>query len=351
MTDVVATAAEAAAQARPPLIVLEPLTAFLDAHRLGSGPLRAAPLGDGHSNVTYAIARDDVELVVRRPPRPPLPPSAHDVVREARLLSALAPAGVRVPRVLAVCEDASVLGMPFYVMERLHGDVVGPSLPDAFARPDVRRRMGEQLVDALAELHAVDVDGAGLAGFGRPAGYLERQLRRFGEIWAARRTRQLPDMDRVQAWLVAHVPRSVDRTVVHGDYRIGNVMYARGGKLLAVLDWEMATLGDPLADVGYLCATWAEPGDEDHPLLELSAATREPGFPTRDDVRARYARTTGRDLGELRWYETLALWKAAVFLESSYRRWCEGTTDDAFFGRLDEGVPRLARAALACAGG
>nr|WP_246344530.1 phosphotransferase family protein [Conexibacter arvalis] len=328
------------------MLVLEPLAAFLDAHRIGSGPIDARPIGDGHSNVTYGLRRGDAHVVLRRPPRPPLPPSAHDVVREARLQRALA-GHARVPEILAICDDESILGVPFYVMGHVAGAVAGPTLPPALDAPGQRGRFGAELVDALAELHAVDVETAGLGGFGRGAGYLARQLRRFRGLWAQYATRDLPDLDRTARWLEEHLPDSGPATLVHGDYRLGNVVFERSDelRLAAILDWELATLGDPLADLGYLTATWAEPGDDETPMLALSAATRLPGFSSRDDLRERYARRTGRDLERLAWHETLATWKAAIFLECSYSRYLAGSTDDPYFGTLAEGVPQLARAA------
>jgi aminoglycoside phosphotransferase (APT) family kinase protein len=345
--DVVVTATQAAAARRPPLIVLEPLQRFLDAHGIGSGPVEASAIGDGHSNVTYELRRAEARVVLRRPPRPPIPPSAHDVLREARLLRALRPAGVRVPEVLAVCDDASVIGMPFFVMEHLDGHVLGSDLPLAFDHVDGRLRLGCELVDALVELHAVDPRTPALQGFGRPEGYLERQLRRFSSLWESQATRDVPEVATVERWLAAHRPQTSALAVVHGDYRLGNVMFARDRpRLRAILDWEMATLGDPLADVGYLCATWAEPDDGDDPMRALSAVTRRPGFMTPDELRERYARVSGRDVEDLRFYEVLALWKAAVFLESSFRRFRDGTTNDPYFASLEQGVPQLAREAL-----
>ncbi|MCZ4492498.1 MAG: aminoglycoside phosphotransferase [Conexibacter sp.] len=344
--DVVVSWAEASAQSRAPLVVLDPLREFLDRSGIGSGELVARPIGDGHSNVTFELLRDDVHVVLRRPPRPPFAPSAHDVLREARLLLGLAPAGVRVPRVLATCDDEAVVGAPFYVMEHVDGAILGAvgDAPPEDVRPDV----GAELVDALIQLHAVDVRAPALQGFGRPTGYLERQLRRFASVWETQRTRPLEDVDRVGAWLTDHLPGASATAVVHGDYRLGNVMLSRSGpcRLLAILDWEMATVGDPLADVGYLCATWAQPGDAENPMLALSAVTRLAGFATPDDLRERYATATGRDVDDLRFYEVLALWKSAIFLESSFRRFREGTTDDPYFAALEAGVPRLARAAL-----
>jgi aminoglycoside phosphotransferase (APT) family kinase protein len=346
--DVVATRAEAMRQARPPLIVLEPLTTFLDTAGLGHGPLVAEGLGDGHSNVTYKLQRGDARMVLRRPPRPPFPASAHDMLREARLLLGLGRAGVRVPAVLAVCEDEQVIGMPFYVMEYLDGVVSSHSVSSPLSSPKARERAGLELVDALAELHALDLDESGLGAVGPRHGYLARQLRRFAAVWNGQRTRDVPELDEVTIWLNRHLPKSSLTSVVHGDYRLGNIMFSAGRevRLQAILDWEMSTLGDPLADLGYLCATWAEPEDTDNPMLALSAATRTPGFPTRHGLRERYARMTGRDLDGLGWYEVLALWKCAIFLEASYRRFLDGTTGDPYFAQLKDGVPQLARAAL-----
>jgi aminoglycoside phosphotransferase (APT) family kinase protein len=349
VSDVVRDEREAAAAERPPLLVLAPLERYLDAEGIGTGagPLAVRPIGDGHSNVTYLLERGGVRVVLRRPPRPPLPPSAHDVVREARLLSALRPAGVRVPAVLAICEGAGVIGMPFFVMEHVDGDVLGERMPERLDTVAGRADVAEELVDALAELHAVAPRDAGLGDGQRAAGYLERQVRRFGALWASRRTRDVPEVERVGRWLADHLPQAGGVAVVHGDYRLGNVMFDRERpRLRAVLDWEMATLGDPLADVGYLCATWAQPGDAENPMNLLSAVTRRPGFPSPDRLRERYGSVSGRSVEDLRFYEVLAVWKAAVFLESSYRRYREGTTDDPYFARLEQGVPQLAREAL-----
>jgi aminoglycoside phosphotransferase (APT) family kinase protein len=351
MTAIVDTPEEAAALDLPPLLVRRPLEAFLDAHGLGSGPLEAEPVGEGHSNVTYLIRRAGGTWVLRRPPRPPLPPSAHDVLREARLLTAVRDTAARVPEVLATCDDEAVIGAPFYVMERVEGHVMTSDVPPALA--DDTRRIGEELIDALVEVHAVDWRACGLEGYGKPTGYLDRQLRRFGGLWEHNRTRELPVLDNVTAWLAEHRPESPDATIVHGDYRLGNTMFApeAPARLVAIFDWELATIGDPLADVGYLVATWSQHDDPDDPLRGLSAATRRPGFPTREQLIARYEERAGRSMSDVRWYMTLALWKSAVFLEGSYKRRLAGTTDDAFFDRLETGVPAMAERAWAIATG
>jgi aminoglycoside phosphotransferase (APT) family kinase protein len=350
--DIVETHAEVPADARPPLLVLEPLRRFLDEHDLGAGEVRAQPIGDGHSNVTYLIERDSgPQLVLRRPPRPPLPPSAHDVLREARLLRALEHTPARVPRVLAVCDREELIGCPFYVMERVLGEVIVSHTPAALDTPEQRRRIGEQLIDALVEIHAVDWEAAGLEGFGKPTGYLERQLRRFGGLWELNKTRDIPAVERVGAWLAEHLPRQAPptaATIVHGDYRLGNTMFAESSpaRLVAVLDWEMATIGDPLADVGYMCMFWSEASDPKGGLREhLGQVTRAEGYPTRAELIARYEEGSKRSMTDLRWYVTLALWKSVVFMEGNYKRAVAGTTDDPYLKQFGDGVLELARQA------
>jgi len=346
--DIVNTPVEARGNQRPPLLVLEPLSEFLDGHGLGAGEIEASPIGEGHSNVTYLIRRGQDEYVLRRPPRPPLPPSAHDVLREARLLRALRDTPARVPVVLAVCEDPATIGSPFYVMERIVGDVMVASIPAALDVPAQRRLIAEELIEALAEIHAVDWRAVGLEGFGKPTGYLERQLRRFGGLWELNRTREIAAVERVGGWLADNLPRSGPATIVHGDYRLGNTIFAPGlpARLAAVLDWEMATIGDPLADVGYLCMMWSEEGDPEGGLRQaLGAITRREGFPTRAELIQQYERRTGRSMSDLRWYMTLALWKSIVFMEGNYKRAVAGSTDDPYLKTFGDGVLELARQA------
>jgi aminoglycoside phosphotransferase (APT) family kinase protein len=349
--DIVRTHAEGAANEREPLLVLAPLVEFLDANGLGSGEVAVEPLGEGHSNVTYLVRRDGAEVVLRRPPRGPLPPSAHDVLREARVLAALA-GRARVPPVLAVCEDPAVIGAPFYVMRKVEGHVVTRTIPSALDRPDDRRRMGEELVDALVEVHAVDWRAAGLEGFGKPTGYLERQVRRFLGLWEHNRTRAIPAVESVGEWLRSHMPESGPATVVHGDYRLGNTMMAPDApaRMVAIFDWEMATIGDPLADVGYMCTLWVDRNDPPN-LFELSKVTREEGFPLREELIARYEDRSGRSMTDIRWYRTLALWKSIVFMEGNYKRAMEGRTDDPYLKGFGDGVVQLAKRAEALARG
>jgi aminoglycoside phosphotransferase (APT) family kinase protein len=342
---IVDTPEQAAALDQPPLLVRRPLEAFLDAHGLGSGELTGEPIGEGHSNVTYLIRRDGGEWVLRRPPRPPLPPSAHNVLREAFLLRALEGTAVRVPKVLASCQDDGVIGAPFYVMEHVAGHVLTTGLPDAFAGPQI----ATELIDALVEIHAVDWRARGLEGYGKPTGYLERQLRRFGGLWEHNKTREVQAVDQVTAWLAEHLPESGPATIVHGDYRLGNVMFAPAApaRLVAIFDWELATIGDPLADLGYLLTTWVQAGDPEGVITSLGLVTRRPGFPTREELTARYEERSGRSMSDVRWYSALAQWKSAIFLEGSYKRRLAGTTDDPFFDTLKDGVPEIAERAWA----
>jgi aminoglycoside phosphotransferase (APT) family kinase protein len=347
--DIVRTREDAAGNEREPLLVVEPLLAFLDEHGIGSGDVELSPIGEGHSNVTYAAARGDARFVVRRPPRGPLPPSAHDVLREARVIRPLA-GGARVPSVLAVCDDPEVIGAPFYVMEHVEGHVVTSEIPAALDSPEDRRRMGEELVDALVEIHAVDWQACGLEGFGKPTGYLERQVRRFLGLWEHNRTREIPAVETVGAWLRDNLPNPsppTPATIVHGDYRLGNVMFELGApaRLNAIFDWEMATIGDPLADLGYLCTLWVDREDPPLGMFELSAVTRQEGFPRRDDLVARYEERSGRSMTDIRWYQTLALWKSIVFMEGNYKRAVTGTTDDPFLKSFGDGVVQLAERA------
>jgi aminoglycoside phosphotransferase (APT) family kinase protein len=343
--DVVRTHADAARHSREPLLVLEPLLDFLSAHELAAPEaLDASPIGDGHSNVTFSLSTG---VVLRRPPRGPLPPSAHDVLREARLLRALEPTPVRAPRVLAVCEDPGVIGAPFYVMEQLEGVVITDTIPPALDDSEQRGRIADELIDALVELHAVDWTSVGLEGFGKPTGYLERQLRRFTGLWEHNRTREIPEVERVGDWLRSNLPESPPATIVHGDYRLGNTMLAAQApaRLIAIFDWEMATIGDPLADLGYLMIHWLEAGDQTAARFNLQSVTALPGFPTRAELISKYEQRSGRSMQALNWYVTLALWKAIVFMEGNYKRAMAGSTDDPYLKSFGEGVLELARRA------
>jgi aminoglycoside phosphotransferase (APT) family kinase protein len=343
--DVVRTHAEGEANQREPLLVLDPLISFLqDSGLQAPHDLNATPIGDGHSNVTFSLSTG---VVLRRPPRGPLPPSAHDVLREARLLRALEDTPVRTPRVLAVCDDESVIGAPFYVMEQVEGEVITMSLPAPLDTPTERARIADELIDSLVELHATDWTQVGLEGFGKPTGYLERQLRRFTGLWEHNRTRELEQVEQVGEWLADNLPGSPPATIVHGDYRLGNTIFAGAApaRLVAILDWEMATIGDPLADLGYMMIHWTQAGDRTG-RFNLQSVTTLPGFPTRQQLITRYEERSGRSMQALNWYVTLALWKGIVFMEGNYKRAVSGSTDDPYLKAFGEGVVELAERAL-----
>jgi aminoglycoside phosphotransferase (APT) family kinase protein len=348
--DIVETAADSEGDEKPPLLVLDRVRAFLDEHGLGAGAIRAQRIGEGGgSNFTFLLQRESSWFVLRRPPRPPLPPSAHDVVREARLQLAMREAGfARLPTIVAVCEDESLLGVPFYVMQYLDGFVPTDELPPGLEDEPSRRTLGNDLVDALVEIHAADVTTPGLAVFARPGSYNERQVRRFAQLWDVNKTRELPRVPEVGAWLADNVPDPSPATVVHGDFRLGNTMVARDDptRILAVLDWEMGAIGDPRADVGYLLATYSEPGGPPNPL-GTSPVTALAGFPSRAELVDRYVARSGRDVEPLPWFEALALWKAAVFCEAIYGRYVRGElgAEDTRAARFEDGVPYLAEAA------
>jgi aminoglycoside phosphotransferase (APT) family kinase protein len=349
--EIVETHEEAAQLDLPPLLIRKPLEEYFDRQELGEGPIRAERIGEGHSNVTFLIERGDERFVLRRPPRPPIPPSANDVLREARLLIPLQDADVRTPEVLAACDDDSVLGAPFYVMPFMEGDVITTDVPEALDTPAERRRISEELIDALAEMHAVDWRATELSRYAERAdGYLDRQLKRFFGLWEYNKTRELPVVQEIGDWLAANKPESPAATIVHGDYRLGNTMFAHGApaRLIAIFDWEMATVGDPLADLGYMTATWSEPNESERKetTFDRLTTTHAEGFMQRDELVARYEERTGRSMSDLRWYQALALWKAAVFMEGNYKRSLAGASDDPYLKLFDVGVPQLAEAAL-----
>lgn len=347
-SEIVDTAAQAAEMSMPPLFVVEEVRRFLDGHALGRGALEVRRIGEGQSNVTFRVLREGADLVLRRGPRPPLPKSTHDMLREARVQQALATQGFPVPRIRAVCEDEGLLGVPFYVMEHIEGDVITDELPLRFVEADAdRRRLSSSLVETLVQLHDIDVGDPSVSALGRPEGYLERQVRRFAGLWPVNTRREIPLVEELSRWLWDNLPPTQRHAVIHGDYRMGNVMYApsetpsEAGEVLAVLDWEMATLGDPLADLGYLTATYAQPG-ESSTVLELTSVTRMEGFHSRAELVEAYAQNSDLQLDALPWYQTMALWKAAIFCEAMYTRWLNGERPgDTFAEQLEEGVPQL----------
>jgi aminoglycoside phosphotransferase (APT) family kinase protein len=288
-----------------------------------------ALISGGKSNLTYRVACDAGEVVLRRPPLGHILPTAHDMVREHRVLGALEGTAVPVPRVLHLGGADSALGAPFYVMERVVGHVCRNALPAGYAdTPDRRAAIGEALVDVLADLHTVDPAGVGLAEFGRPAGFMERQLRRWSKQWEASKTHESPTLDALRDELVRTLPAQRAEAIVHGDYRLDNTVLhpTAPGRVVAVLDWEMSTLGDPLTDLGALLAFWSEEADD----AVLAAArivapvTAAAGFPTRSQVIERYAARTGFDVADADWYQAFAFFKLAVVCQGIAARAAAG---------------------------
>ncbi len=310
-------------------------------------PLEFERIAGGLSNLTYRVSdRAAGRWALRRPPLGKRLGSAHDMAREHRVVSALAPTAVPVPPVVGLCEDESVTGAPFYVMEFVAGPVLR-GLAEAETFPDEadRRAIGERVADTLAAIHAVDPDAVGLGDLGRKEDYVARQLRRWQGQWEKSKTRELPAVDRVHERLAARIPAQGPATLVHGDYRLDNMILTPGGEVAAVVDWELCTLGDPLADVGTLMAYWPDRGEETIALGQ--PANLAPGFPTRDELAARYAERSGRDISELDFFLALGYWKLAIILEGVYARYAAGAYGEphpgieAFAGMVE----RLAEAA------
>jgi len=313
-------------------------------------PLDILQFPGGHANLTYLLRYGDREYVLRRPPLGPVAPRSHDMVREYRALAALGPYYAPAPRVYALCEDPAVIGAPFFVMERRRGIVVRRTMPDEIADdPAVRRRIGEAAVDALADLHAVPVAGTPVAALGKPAGFVARQIAGWSERWQRAKTEELPAMEDLAAWLAARIPPALEATVVHNDFKLDNMMLDRHdpGRVVAVLDWDMTTLGDPRIDLGTLLGYWPEATDPPERLAIAMQPTYLEGFPTRREVIERYAARSGRDLGAIAFFETFALFKLAVVLQQIYVRFARGQTQDERFAAMGEHVRRLAEIATA----
>ena len=311
----------------------ERLAAWFAAHVDGaSGPLSYERIAGGRSNLTFRVAdAAGHRWILRRPPLGTTLRSAHDMGREHRILTGLAGTDVPAPTPVALCEDEDVIGAVFYVMEVVDGIVLRDETQvEASFDEAGRRRVGEALVDTLATLHAVDPAAAGLGELGRHDGYAERQLRRWQRQWQDCKTRDLPVMDETHDILVARVPPQDATAIVHGDYRLDNVIVAPSGDVAAVVDWELCTLGDPLADLGLLMVYWAEPADSVVPLTR--SPTLAAGFPGRQEMAARYAERSGRDIGALDFFVALGYWKLAAILEGVYARYAAGaygeTSDD-----------------------
>lgn len=336
---------------------LAALQAYLETRLPGLGPLTVEQFPSGYSNLTYLLRAGARELVLRRPPRGANVKTAHDMGREHRILAALQPVWPKVPRPLVLCDDESVIGAPFYMMERVRGVIVrgAPGRPAPRLTAEGARRLSERLVDTLAELHALDFRAAGLGDLGRPEGYVARQVRGWSERYAHARTDDVSEIDALAAWLAAHVPPGGDAALIHNDYKFDNVVFAPPadgagpGEIVAVLDWEMATLGDPWLDLGTTLAYWAERDDpEEWRRFSVVPLTLHEGCLDRRGVVERYAQASGRapDAGRLVFAYAYGLFKVAVIAQQIFARFRRGHTQDARFAGLGEVVRACGRLGL-----
>ena len=310
---------------------------------------QVALISGGKSNLTYRVASDAGEVVLRRPPLGHVLPTAHDMVREYRVQSALEQTAVPVPRMLYLGAADGVLGTSFYVMERVIGHICRNELPAGYGDSEPQREaIGHALVQTLAQLHAIVPEDVGLGDFGRPAGFMERQLRRWSEQWQRSKVAELPELDALRDRLVATLPTQRASTVVHGDYRLDNTILhpTKPGEIVAVLDWEMSTLGDPFADLGALLAYWAEPGDDDVFVAAriMPPVTAASGFPTRAQIIESYATITGFDVSDLAWYQAFAYFKLAVICQGIAARAAGGAMLGSGFDDAQGLVEPLVRA-------
>lgn len=306
-----------------------------------AGPLTASLITGGKSNLTYLVTDGANDFVVRRPPLGHVLATAHDMSREYRIMAALAPTNVPVPRMIALCEDADVLGAPFYVMARVVGTPYSRASQLSALGAARTRVITERMVDTLVDLHAVDYRAVGLQEFGRPDGYLQRQVSRWKKQLDASRSRELPGMDQLVAYLDANVPASGEGTIVHGDFRLDNLLVDSSDQVAAVLDWEMSTLGDPLTDLAVMLA-YQQVGMLPGTGAFVTDAPRAAGYLSPDDIVSRYSSASGRDVDELGFHLSLAFFKLAVILEGIYLRHSRGqTVGSGFDGIGDMIVPLI----------
>ncbi len=316
-------------------------------------PIEIKQFPGGHSNLTYLISYGDREFVLRRPPVGPVAPTAHDMPREYKLLAAINPHFPLAPKPVLLCEDVSILGVPFYLMERRRGFIVRGELPKLIGEDlDLRRRISERVVDTLVALHAVDIEATGIVQIGKPAGFVTRQVRGWSDRWQRSKTTELAEMDRLAQWLADRIPDEsrTDATIVHNDFKLDNLMLDEvdPSRIVAVLDWEMCAVGDPLVDLGLALTYWTMAGAGKQ-NSSLRAITNGPGWLTREEIIERYALKTKRDLSSIVFYETFARFKIAVVIQQIYFRYARGQTRDERFRNLDVMVTELARDAVALA--
>ena len=299
----------------------------------------------GHSNLTYLLKIAGCEYVLRRGPLGPVAPKAHDMPREYRVLQAIHPYFPEAPKVYVLCADPEVIGAVFFLMERRRGVILRDQIPREIAAvPDSPRRISEAFIDCMVRLHAIDIASRGLIALGKPEGFLERQVHGWADRWNRAKTEEIPAMDRVIQWLVDRLPPSPAPTFVHNDYKLDNIMLRAGSvdEVKAVLDWEMTTVGDPLADLGLTLCYWAWASAPQLRAMAIPALTSQPGWYTRDQFVRRYAERTGRDLTDIGYHEVLGIFKLAVILQQIYFRFHHKQTQDARFGNFDERVRSLA---------
>lgn len=314
-----------------------------------SHPLTVRQFGGGAANLTYLLDYGAHEYVLRRPPLGPVARSAHDMAREYKVLSALHQAFPYAPRAFLYCDDTAVIGSNFFVMERRQGVVVRRALPPEYASvPDAPRRMSEALLDALAAFHAVDYQAVGLGDLGEPDGFIERQIEGWYGRWHKAKTADVAAMDDVYAWLKANLPPAGAHSLVHNDYKLDNVMLdpADPGKIVAIFDWDMCTLGDPLNDLGALLCYWSEPTDPPYFQAMAMMPTGDKGFLTRQELVERYAAKSGRSVTDIRFYHALGLYRLTVIIAQIYIRYHRGQTQDQRFAAFGPMIPLMAQAAL-----
>lgn len=309
---------------------------YLRAHipGIGAGSLEVRQFPSGASNLTYLVRIGAWEGVLRRPPFGPVAPKAHDMKREAGLLARISPALPLAPRPYVFCDDLEIMGVPFYVMERRRGFVLNDTFPQGVeATPELCRRLSESVVDTLVEIHAIDWQAAGLAEFGHPEGFLERQVKGWIERYARSTTDESPNVESLARWLVEHIPAGPAPTLIHNDFKLNNMLldYQDLARPVAVLDWEMTTVGDPLFDLAISLGYWVQANDPAELRSILPTVTPLPGFFSRAEFIERYARKSGRDLSSLQFYMTFAYFKLSVILQQIYVRWKRGQTQDPRF--------------------
>ena len=325
------------------------LETWMDGEDLSRGaPIELRRITTGHSNELFEVTRGDTRLALRRPPATPLAPTAHDMTREFRVLSAIVGSGhpVPVPRPVRLCDDDSVIGAPFYLMELVEGVTPRHEIPKTLEHSGVGGELAYALIDVLSAIHSIDWQAAGLEGFGRPSGYLDRQIARWSGQLESYRVRALPRLDEVGSWLEAHVPPATAPTLIHGDYTAVNVLLALQLPLgiAAVVDWEMATIGDPLVDLGWLLGLWIQAEETRLSGADLGVLgfPDRSDMPTRDDLANRYAARRDADLSHMAWYCAFGLFKLCCVMEGSYARHVAGTSDDAHFAHLEQSIPQMA---------